>query len=173
MSVLNQRLQRTREFSKEECLVQTPGRTADVDQTGASVSRTPRRTPGRAATPRRTPRNGSTPGRTPVSRGQRTPDAGVRGVKAGGGRRHLVRMAALRSPYASPNTQSQRLWVLKSSPAASSSFLSFRGWFISCFIFFFVWKRKFDQDLESVSSGLRRLKHLSKVFDDLIGRDDG
>lgn len=38
--------------------------------------------------------------------------------------------------------------------------------------FFFMWKRKFDQDLESVSSGLRRLKHLSKVFDDLIGRDN-
>lgn len=36
----------------------------------------------------------------------------------------------------------------------------------------FLWKRKFDQDLESVSSGLRRLKHLSKVFDDLIGKED-
>lgn len=32
--------------------------------------------------------------------------------------------------------------------------------------------RKFDQDLDSVSSGLRRLKHLSRAFDDLIGRDD-
>lgn len=106
MSFQNQRLQRTKEFSREECLVQTPGRTEDVEKTGASTARTPRRTPGRAATPRRTPRKGSTPGRTPGSRGRRTPDAGVRGVKAGGGRRHLVRMAALRSPYASPNTQS-------------------------------------------------------------------
>lgn len=33
--------------------------------------------------------------------------------------------------------------------------------------------RKFDQDLESVSSGLKRLKHLSKAFDDIIGRDNG
>lgn len=37
--------------------------------------------------------------------------------------------------------------------------------FASCY-------RKFDQDLESVSSGLRRLKHLSKAFDSLISRDD-
>lgn len=109
MSVSNQRLQRTREFSREECLVQTPGRTDNVEQRAASTSRTPRRTPGRAATPRRTPGNANTPGRTPGSRGRRTPDAGVRGVKAGGGRRHLVRMAALRSPYASPSAHSQRL----------------------------------------------------------------
>lgn len=101
MSFKNQRLQRTREFSREECLVQTPGRTDDVEKMGASNACTPRCTPGRAATPRRTPRRGSTPG----SRARRTPDASVRGVKAGEGRRHLVRMAALRSPYASPNTQ--------------------------------------------------------------------
>ncbi|KAM7374362.1 hypothetical protein PAMP_007025 [Pampus punctatissimus] len=31
---------------------------------------------------------------------------------------------------------------------------------------------KFDRDLESVSSGLKRLKHLSKVFDGIIGKDD-
>lgn len=121
MSFQNQRLQRNRGFSREECLVQTPGRTDDVEKMGASTARTPRCTPSRVATPRRTPRNGSTPGRTPGSRGRRTPDAGVRGVKAGGGRRHLVRMAALRSPYASPNTQ--RLWVLKTSCTATSSFL--------------------------------------------------
>lgn len=134
-----QRFQRTREFSREECLVETPGR--DGENAGASASScTPRRTPGRAATPRRTPRRVATPGRTPGSRGRRTPEASVRGVKTGGGRRQLVRMAALRSPFASPNTQNQRI--------------------------------KFDQDLESVSSGLRRLKHLSKAFDNLIGRDD-
>ncbi|XP_030602807.1 uncharacterized protein pimreg [Archocentrus centrarchus] len=129
-----QRLQRTREFSREECLVVTPGR--DGENAGASDSCTPKRTPYRAATPRRTPRPAATPG----SKGRRTPEASVRGVKTGGGRRQLVRMAALRSPFASPNTQSQKL--------------------------------KFDQDLESVSSGLRRLKHLSKAFDDLIGRDN-
>lgn len=106
-----QRLQRTREFSHEECLVETPGRTCDGEEAGASTSRTPGRTPGRAATPRRTPRSAVTPGRTPGSRGRRTPEAGVRGVKTGGGRRQLVRMAALRSPFASPNTQNQRLWV--------------------------------------------------------------
>lgn len=85
----------------------TPGRTCDGEEASASTSRTPRRTPGRATTPRRTPR--ATPGRTPGFRGRRTPEAGVRGVKAGGGRRQLVRMAALRSPFASPNTQNQRL----------------------------------------------------------------
>ncbi|GAA6232158.1 uncharacterized protein LOC108893129 isoform X1 [Lates japonicus] len=140
ISGVYQRLQRTREFAREECLVATPGRTCDGEEAGASTSRTPRRTPGRAVTPRRTPRSTATPGRTPGSRGRRTPEASVRGVKTGGGRRQLVRMAALRSPFASPNTQSQRL--------------------------------KFDHDLESVSSGLRRLKHLSKAFDEIIGRDD-
>ncbi|XP_074466257.1 uncharacterized protein pimreg isoform X1 [Sebastes fasciatus] len=136
-----QRLQRTREFAREECLVVTPGRPCDGEEAGASTSRTPRRTPGRAATPRHTPRSAATPGRTPGSRGRRTPEAGVRGVKTGGGRRQLVRMAALRSPFASPNTQNQRI--------------------------------KFDRDLESVSSGIRRLKHLSRAFDDIIGRDKG
>ncbi|XP_059207704.1 uncharacterized protein LOC131986658 [Centropristis striata] len=136
-----QRMQRTREFSREECLVATPGRTCDVEEAGASTSRTPRRTPGRAATPRRTPRSTAAPGRTPGSRGRKTPEAGVRGVRTGGGRRQLVRMAALRSPFASPNTENQRI--------------------------------KFDRDLESVSSGLRRLKHLSKAFEDIISRDKG
>uniref|UniRef100_A0A3Q1CQZ5 PICALM interacting mitotic regulator n=1 Tax=Amphiprion ocellaris TaxID=80972 RepID=A0A3Q1CQZ5_AMPOC len=133
-----QRFQRTREFSREEYLVATPGH--DGENAGTSTSCTPRRTPRRGATPRRTPRAAATPGRTPGSRGRRTPEASVRGVKTGRGRRQLVRMAALRSPFASPNTQNQRL--------------------------------KFDQDLESVSSGLRRLKHLSKAFDDIIHRDD-
>lgn len=142
ISVLNQKLQRTREYSKEECLVETPGRTDDVEEKGASNSRTPRRTPVRAATPRRTPRNVRTPGRTPGSRGRRTPDAAVRGVKAGGGRRHLVRMAALRSPYASPNTQSQRLWALESrAHTETSSFLSFCGWFSDYLPFFNVEKK--------------------------------
>ncbi|XP_061902585.1 uncharacterized protein LOC133649904 isoform X1 [Entelurus aequoreus] len=125
-----QRLQRTREFSREECLVATPGRICEEDENASSPARTPRRTP----------RSATTPARTPGSRGRRTPDAGVRGVKHGAGRRQLVRMAALRSPFASPNTQNQRL--------------------------------KLDRDLESVSSGLRRLKHLSRAFDELIGRDD-
>lgn len=109
---LTQRMQRNREFARGECLVETPGRMCDGEASPApasSSSRTPRRTPGRAATPRRTPR--ATPGRTPGSRGRKTPEAGVRGVKTGGGRRQLVRMAALRSPFASPNTQNQRLWV--------------------------------------------------------------
>uniref|UniRef100_A0A3B4XWY1 Uncharacterized LOC111666145 n=1 Tax=Seriola lalandi dorsalis TaxID=1841481 RepID=A0A3B4XWY1_SERLL len=125
------------QFSREECLVATPGRTCDGEDAGASTSHTPKRTPGRAATPRRTPRSAAKPGHTPGSRGRRTPEAGVRGVKTRGGRRQLVRMAALRSPFASPNTQNQRI--------------------------------KFDRDLESVSSGLKRLKYLSKAFDDIIG----
>ncbi|KAM8898358.1 uncharacterized protein pimreg isoform 2-T2 [Spinachia spinachia] len=128
-----QRLQRTREFAREECLVATPVRTCDGEEAVASTSRTPRRTPGRGATPKHTPRSAATPGRTPGSRGS------VRGVKREGGRRQLVRMAALQSPFASPNTQNQR---------------------------------KFDSDLESVSSGIRRLKHLSKAFDNIIGRDN-
>ncbi|XP_034406914.1 protein PIMREG-like isoform X2 [Cyclopterus lumpus] len=138
-----QRLQRTREFSREECLVATPGQACDGEEPAASTSRTPRRTAGQTATPRRTPRSATTPRRTPGSRGRRlqTPESGVRGVKKGGGRRQLVRMAALQSPFASPNTQNQR--------------------------------KRFDSDLESVSSGIRRLKHLSKAFDNIIGRDNG
>uniref|UniRef100_A0A3Q2UKQ6 Uncharacterized LOC105919817 n=1 Tax=Fundulus heteroclitus TaxID=8078 RepID=A0A3Q2UKQ6_FUNHE len=126
------------QFSREECLVATPGR--DAEAAGASSSCSPRRTPRRAATPRRTPRSAARPGRTPGSRERKTPDASVRGVKAGRGRRQLVRMAALRSPFSSPNTENRRL--------------------------------KFDKDLESVSSGIRRLKHLSKAFDDIIRRED-
>lgn len=136
ISDMYQKWQRTREFSREECLVATPGR--EGENGGASC--TPRRTPRRVATPRRTPKSAAMPGRTPGSRGRKTPEAAVHGVKTGRGRRQLVRMAALRSPFASPNTQNQTL--------------------------------KFDQDLESVSSGLRRLKHLSKAFDDIIGREN-
>uniref|UniRef100_A0A3P8VS99 Transmembrane and immunoglobulin domain containing 1 n=1 Tax=Cynoglossus semilaevis TaxID=244447 RepID=A0A3P8VS99_CYNSE len=133
-------LQKSKEFSREDCLVATPGKVYDEEGMDVSNSHTPRCTPGRRATPRRTPRSSSRSCRTPGSRGKRTPEAGVRGVKTGGGRRQLVRMAALRSPFASPNTQSQRI--------------------------------RFDKDLESVSSGLRRLKHLSKAFDEMIGKDD-
>ncbi|XP_071754342.1 uncharacterized protein pimreg isoform X1 [Centroberyx gerrardi] len=148
ISGVYQRMQRSKEAAREECLVATPGRICDGEEGGVS-SRTPKRTPGRptaTATPRRTPRSAVTPRRTPGSRhrsgikGTPEADANVRGVKTGGGRRQLVRMAALRSPFASPNTQSQR--------------------------------QKFDRDLESVSSGLRKLKHLSRAFDDIIGRDD-
>ncbi|KAM9728993.1 protein PIMREG isoform 1-T1 [Menidia menidia] len=133
-----QKFQRSREFSREDCLVATPGR--DGESACPSASCTPRNTPVRAATPRRTPRSAATPGRASASRGRRTPEASVHGVRTGGGRRQLVRMAALRSPFASPNTQNQRM--------------------------------KFDQDLESVSSGLRRLKRLSKAFDNIIGREN-
>ncbi|XP_030217313.1 uncharacterized protein pimreg isoform X1 [Gadus morhua] len=147
-----QRLQRSREARQEECLVSTPGRVGEHEEGTPSTSRTPQRTPGRPVTlvatptPRRTPRACATPGRTPASRRRSakkgTPKAGdeARGVRPRGGRRQLVRMAALKSPFASPNTQNQR--------------------------------RKFDQDLESVSSGLKRLKHLSRAFDSFIGRDD-
>ncbi|XP_077403028.1 protein PIMREG [Vanacampus margaritifer] len=121
-----QRLQRNREFSRDQCLVATPGRIYEGEESASPVSRTPRS----AAKTRR----------TPASRGRRTPDAGVLGMKHGGGRRQLVRMASLRSPYASPNMRNQTL--------------------------------KFDQDLESVSCGLSRLKRLSRAFDELIGRDD-
>ncbi|KAM9331740.1 uncharacterized protein pimreg [Pholidichthys leucotaenia] len=138
ISGVYQRLQRTREFAREQCLVVTPGR--DGENAAASASYTPRHTPSRASTPRCTPRPAATPGRTSGSRVRKTPEASVRGVKTGRGRRHLVRMAALQSPFASPNTQNQN--------------------------------QKFDHELESVSRGLRRLKHLSKAFDDLIGRDN-
>ncbi|KAK6305849.1 hypothetical protein J4Q44_G00246290 [Coregonus suidteri] len=135
-----QRLQRNRAVvqDQEECLVVTPGRVCEgTENSGEVPSRTPRRTPVRSTTliptttPRRTPR-----ATAPKRRG--SPE--VTGVKNGGGRRQLVRMAALRSPFASPNTQSLR--------------------------------RKFGRDLESVSSGLRKLKRLSHAFDDVIERDD-
>ncbi|KAJ3588612.1 hypothetical protein NHX12_009466 [Muraenolepis orangiensis] len=148
-----QRLQRTREARQEESLMSTPGRVGEPEEGVSSTSDTPQRTPGRPVavvatpTPRRIPRALATPGRTPGRSGRRSMTEGtpkaegdVPGVKARGGRRQLVRMAALRSPFASPNTQNQR--------------------------------RKFDQDLESVSSGLKRLKHLSRAFDSFIGRDD-
>ncbi|XP_055792873.1 uncharacterized protein LOC129864200 isoform X2 [Salvelinus fontinalis] len=145
-----QRFQRNRAVVQEECLVATPGQVCEGGENNEGVtSRTPRRTPVRSTTliptttPRRTPR-ATAPKRTPASGrgGRRTPGRSpeVTGVKNVGGRRQLVRMAALRSPFASPNTQSLR--------------------------------RKFGRDLESVSSGLRKLKRLSHAFDDVIGRDD-
>ncbi|KAK7143816.1 hypothetical protein R3I93_014850 [Phoxinus phoxinus] len=135
-----QKFQRSRQ-PRQECLVMTPGRTSggeECDCTGAS--QTPKRSAARATiTPRRTPR--STSKRTP--RGACTPDASaraVRTVKTRGTRRQLVRMAALRSPFASPNTMTSR--------------------------------RQFDEDLDSVSKGLGRLKRLSQAFDDAIWKDD-
>ncbi|XP_051902397.1 uncharacterized protein LOC127587958 isoform X2 [Hippocampus zosterae] len=126
-----QKLQRSREFSRDQCLVATPGRICEGEESDSPAFHTPRRST-RSAAPKA--------GRTPGSRGRRTPDTAALGVKHGGGRRQLVRMAALRSPFASPNIQNQRL--------------------------------KFDQDLESVSSGLNRLKRLSRAIDEFIGRDD-
>ncbi|KAJ8267203.1 hypothetical protein GJAV_G00139700 [Gymnothorax javanicus] len=139
-----QKLQRMR-TPREECLVATPGRTPECKENSlqrrTQTTSTPHNT---AATvtpkrgPQRTPRSAAK--RTP--RASRTPKSGgsCQGVRTGGSRRQLVRMAALRSPFASPNTMSNR--------------------------------RKFDQDLECVSSGLRKLKSLSQAFDDVIGRDD-
>ena len=113
-----QRLQRNRESVRGECLVATPGRICEEGESVGAPSHTPKRTPSRPtalvaiATPKRTPKAAATPKRTSASRrtsgGQGTPEAGVRGVRTGGGRRQLVRMAALRSPFASPNTQNQR-----------------------------------------------------------------
>lgn len=87
-------------LSREECLVRTPGRIIEGEENVcAPVSaRTPKR---KAVTPRRTPRSGA----------KRTPEPGnsaVRAVKTGGTRRQLVRVAALRSPFASPNTINRR-----------------------------------------------------------------
>ncbi|KAJ8276038.1 hypothetical protein COCON_G00077900 [Conger conger] len=143
-----QKLQRIR-APREECLVATPGRTPDRQESslprGKQASRTPCKPP--SAPPATvTPKRG--PQRTPRSAAKRTPQAtrtpksggACQGVRTGNSRRQLVRMAALRSPFASPNTVSNR--------------------------------RKFDRDLESVSSGLRKLKRLSQAFDDVIGRDD-
>nr|XP_006641156.1 PREDICTED: uncharacterized protein LOC102692515 isoform X1 [Lepisosteus oculatus] len=136
-----QKIQRSR-LPREECLVATPGKSAACE--GLAV-RTPRKTGPRAAavTPksasRRTPRSGAK--KTP--RAARTPEPGGSSRaagRAGGSRRKLIRMAALRSPFASPKTQGCR--------------------------------RQFDQDLESVSTGLRRLKRLSQAFDDMIGKDE-
>ncbi|TRY57298.1 hypothetical protein DNTS_008890 [Danionella cerebrum] len=130
-----QRFQRSRQ-PRRECLVMTPGTISDGEENDcAGVSQTPKRS---TTTPRRTPRSSSqrTPGRT------RTPDtseAAVRMLRGRGTRRQLVRMAALKSPFASPNTNS---------------------------------RRKFDADLDSVSTGLQRLKRLSQAFEDVIGEDD-
>ncbi|XP_067232609.1 protein PIMREG-like isoform X1 [Chanodichthys erythropterus] len=135
-----QKFQRSRQ-PRQEFLVMTPGRTSDGEECDCiGTSQTPKRSAARTTiTPRRTPR--STSKRTP--RGACTPDASdsaVRTVKTRGTRRQLVRMAALRSPFASPNTMNSR--------------------------------RQFDEDLDCVSKGLRRLKRLSQAFDDAIGKDD-
>ncbi|XP_051536742.1 uncharacterized protein LOC127430758 [Myxocyprinus asiaticus] len=134
-----QRFQRSRQ-SHQECLVMTPGRMSDGEYDCTGTSQTPKRSAACTMnTPRRTPRSASK--RTP--RGTHTPKAGVSSVwtvKTRGTRRQLVRMAALKSPFASPNTMNRR--------------------------------RQFDEDLDCVSKGLRRLKRLSRAFDDAIGRDD-
>uniref|UniRef100_A0A3B1JK33 Uncharacterized LOC103039245 n=1 Tax=Astyanax mexicanus TaxID=7994 RepID=A0A3B1JK33_ASTMX len=130
-----QKFQRSRE-SREECLVRTPGRIIEGEENDCTTTCTPKRPASRSTvTPRRTPR--SAVKHTP--RGARTPEASssaVRAVRTQGGRRQLVRMAALRSPFASPN------------------------------------RRQFDQDLDCVSKGLRRLRSISQAFDDVIKRDD-
>ncbi|XP_067279352.1 protein PIMREG-like [Pseudorasbora parva] len=135
-----QKFQRSRQ-PRQECLVMTPGRTSDGEERDCfGISQTPKRSAARTTiTPRRTPRSSNK--RTP--RGACTPDtsdSAVRTVKTRGTRRQLVRMAALRSPFASPNTMNSR--------------------------------RQFDEDLDCVSKGLRRLKRLSQAFDDAIGKDD-
>ncbi|KAL0994961.1 hypothetical protein UPYG_G00129990 [Umbra pygmaea] len=123
-----QRFQRGRAELREECLVATPHRVSDGTDNIVGVStRTPRHTPVRSttllpsttpkrtarATPKRTPKATVTPKRTPASgrRGKKTPGVEAspgEGVRNRGGRRQLVRMAALRSPFASPNTESMR-----------------------------------------------------------------
>ncbi|XP_036444428.1 uncharacterized protein LOC118820266 [Colossoma macropomum] len=119
--------------SREECLVRTPGKIIEGEENDGTTTCTPKRPASRSAvTPRRTPRSASK--RTP--RGAHTPEAHVRAVRTGGGRRQLVRMAALRSPFASPN------------------------------------RRQFDQDLDCVAKGLRRLRSISQAFNDVISRDD-
>nr|XP_023646775.1 uncharacterized protein LOC111833077 isoform X1 [Paramormyrops kingsleyae] len=136
-----QKLQR-RCSVRDEFLVASPSQTTEDEENERPALRcvqahcTARR-PSAAVTPTR---NKSC---TPQSAGRKTPRGGnVPGVtlRAGGSRRQLVRVAALKSPFASPNTLSRR--------------------------------RQFDMDLESVSTGLRRLKNLSQALDDVIGRDE-
>ncbi len=82
----------------------TPGRTSDGEECDCiGTSQTPKRYAARTTiTPRRTP--SSTSKRTP--RGASTPEASaIRSVRNTGTRRQLVRMAALRSPFASPNSR--------------------------------------------------------------------
>ncbi|KAJ8386230.1 hypothetical protein AAFF_G00175500 [Aldrovandia affinis] len=141
-----QKLQRIR-APQEECLVATPGKAAECEENGRAA-RTPRKPAVRSANVAATVTPKRRPLRTPKSatrrtpRANRTPKSGgsCQAVRPGNSRRQLVRMAALRSPFASPNTLNNR--------------------------------RKFDRDLESVSSGLRKLKRLSQAFDEVIGRDD-
>ncbi|XP_017348750.1 uncharacterized protein LOC108279209 [Ictalurus punctatus] len=125
-------------LSREECLVRTPVQIIEGEENECdpASARTPKR---QATTPRRTPRSAAK--RTPRAAGTPEPsESAVRAVKTGGTRRQLVRMAALRSPFASPNTRNRR--------------------------------RQFDQELDSVSKGLRKLKRLSQAFDEVIGRDE-
>ncbi|KAF5896404.1 Transmembrane and immunoglobulin domain-containing protein 1, partial [Clarias magur] len=125
-------------LSREECLVRTPGAILEGEENecAPASARTPKR---QVLTPRRTPRSATK--RIPRVVGTPEPsESAVRAVKTGGTRRQLVRMAALRSPFASPNSANRR--------------------------------RQFDQDLDSVSKGLKKLKRLSRAFDEVIGRDE-
>ncbi|XP_026874410.1 uncharacterized protein LOC113582684 isoform X2 [Electrophorus electricus] len=133
-----QRLQKN-VASHEKCLVQTPERTTEGDE--CMNAHTPKQIGAsrNSATPRRTPRSSSKRTTRPTCTPE-TSDSAVRAVRPAASRRQLVRMAALKSPFASPNTMKHR--------------------------------RQFDQDLDCVAKGLRKLKRLSHAFDDIIGRDD-
>ncbi|KAF3840804.1 hypothetical protein F7725_006666 [Dissostichus mawsoni] len=124
-----QKLQRSRECAHEECLVATPG-------SWRIKPSHPKTYAWQSCNPETDAPSSSHSQAYPRLQRKKDPEAAVRGVRTGGGRRQLVRMAALRSPFASPNTETREY-------------------------------------LDSVSSGIRRLKHLSKAFENIIGRDKG
>ncbi|KAG9351614.1 hypothetical protein JZ751_022865 [Albula glossodonta] len=114
-----QKLQRIR-APREECLVVTPGKASEREENSSprvsQAARTPRKPGVRSASivatvtpkrgPQRTPRSGS----RRIPRASHTPKSSdsCHAVRTSNSRRQLVRMAALRSPFASPNTLNNR-----------------------------------------------------------------
>ncbi|XP_048839556.1 uncharacterized protein LOC125712958 [Brienomyrus brachyistius] len=103
-----QKLQR-RCSARDEFLVASPGQTPEDEENEGPALRCDRahctaRRPSAAITPTRNKPC------TPQSAGRKTCGGKVPGVtlRAGGSRRQLVRVAALKSPFASPNTLSRR-----------------------------------------------------------------
>ncbi|RXM91735.1 Protein FAM64A [Acipenser ruthenus] len=107
---VSQRIQKSC-VPREDCLVQTPGKPPAGEKQKSQAARTPRKNSTRlpAASPKYNPKHTPKSGSKRPPRAARTPEAGgsLRAGKGWSGRRKLVRMAALRSPFASPSRSDQ------------------------------------------------------------------
>ncbi|XP_005987556.1 protein PIMREG [Latimeria chalumnae] len=150
---VSQKIQKTYQ-SPSNRLVTTPGKQRRSRVSASASKRTPpTQTPKRQAD-RRTTKT------TPVSGVRRAPSFKTRcspRVKPTSARTPKWRSYSLIDKDATLLRRSVRTAVLK-SPYASPATINRR--------------RQFDRDLETVSTGIRQLKHLSQVFDDVIVREE-